>query len=133
MIVGGDRSITCRSCGYDLRGVALGSRCPECGTPVVQAGAAAMSSGKAVASLVLGIVSIVSCMLYGLPSIVCGPLAIYFSKKARVEIQTGHAPLTSEGMARAGRICGIIGTCLGGIYVLFWIVMLGFVIAGSMM
>lgn len=35
LLQGEDRSVPCVQCGYDLRGLALGNRCPECGTPVV--------------------------------------------------------------------------------------------------
>jgi hypothetical protein len=30
-----DVDLACRSCGYDLRGVAVDGRCPECGTPAL--------------------------------------------------------------------------------------------------
>lgn len=34
--------------------------------------------GFAIASFVLGLISVVGCFLYGLPSLVCGPLAVIF-------------------------------------------------------
>lgn len=109
----------CAYCGYDLRATPIGSNCPECGNPVnFQQPRVYQSNGNAVASLVLGIVSIVGCFGYGIVSIICGPLAIYFGGKARKAIQAGYADPNSDGMATAGRVCGIIGTCLGSIGIL---------------
>ncbi|GAB5495560.1 MAG: hypothetical protein Phyf2KO_06400 [Phycisphaerales bacterium] len=110
----------CAYCNYDLSGTRIGDKCPECGN-IVNFRSVPMyqSNGAAVASLVLGIVSIVGCFMYGVISIICGPLAIYFSGKAKRAIQAGNADPNSMGMATAGRVCGIIGTCLGSIGVLF--------------
>ena len=103
----------CAFCGYNLSGVKLGGKCPECGNVVnFVANRPYQSNGAAVASLVLGIVSVVGCVAYGVLSIVCGPLAIYFAGKATKNIQRGQAVPSTRGMATGGRICGIIGTCL---------------------
>lgn len=124
--IDGQDRVPCSSCGFDLRGIVVGGVCPECGTPIVQVGNPAQSSGKAIASMVLGIVSVLGCLFYGLPGIVCGILALVYHRKAMVAIQLGDAPINSVGMARSGRICGIIGLVLGvlyvvgiGIYILF--------------
>lgn len=122
--IGGPGAVPCASCGYDLRGVAIGSVCPECGSPVnqigppVYSGVPPQTSGKAIASMVLGIVSIVTCMFYGLPGIVCGTIAVVLARKAEVAIQVGEAPVTSRGMAKAGRVCGWVGISLGIVYLL---------------
>ncbi len=78
-------TVYCVQCGYNLTGVAIGSKCPECGRTVAPSfhSQTLPTSGKAVASMVLGICSIFGCGLYGLPSIVCGPLAIIFSVLAK--------------------------------------------------
>ena len=73
------------------------------------------SSGKAVASLVLGIVSIPMCLCCGLIGLITGPLAIIFGKQTQNDINAGTASPTAGGMARAGIICGIIGTILSAI------------------
>ncbi|MEO1237813.1 MAG: DUF4190 domain-containing protein, partial [Planctomycetota bacterium] len=65
------------------------------------------------ASMVLGIVSIVGCMTYGLVSVICGPLAIYFARVASGQVKRGEVSPASEGMATAGLVTGIIGTVLG--------------------
>lgn len=121
----------CAYCNYDLSGTRIGDNCPECGklvnfrnVPMYK------SNGAAVASLVLGIVSIVMCLAYGVISVICGPLAIYFSSKAKQAIQAGNADPNSQGMATAGRVCGIIGTCLGSVYFIFIIAIVALTMLG---
>ena len=75
------------------------------------------TSGFAIASLVLGIISIPTCVLYGVPSLVCGILAIIFAKTATRDIATGVVSPASTGMASAGKICGWVGL---GIAIAFW-------------
>lgn len=121
-------SFYCAYCNYDLSGTRIGDKCPECGNIVnFRPTQMYQTNGAAVAALVLGIVSIVGCMFYGVVSIICGPLAIYFSGKASKNIQAGNADPSSQGMATAGRVCGIIGTCLGAIgmvVLLFYVVIM---------
>lgn len=123
---------TCVSCGYVLRGIAVDKLCPECGTPVLNSvGRGALpNSGKAVAALVLGIVSILGCTAYGLPSLVCGPLAIYFAQAAKKDMREGAVNPSGRGMATAGFVCGLIGTILAGVGLLAFIAF--FVIGLSM-
>ena len=82
------------------------------------------SSGQAVASLVLGIASMPVCFCLGVPSIICGILAIIFHKNALRDIEAGTVSPTSAGMAKAGRICGIIGIFLG---IGYWVVYIGII------
>lgn len=111
-------SIACPNCGYNLTGATIGMGCPECGMIVGAGllGAANMpTTGKAVASMVLGILSILGCMSYGLISIICGPLAIIFARQTkRLALDGGVSP-SSESMATAGLVCGIIGTVIGAV------------------
>ena len=80
------------------------------------------SSGYAIASLVLGIASIPSCMCYGIVSLVCGILALVFYGRAMRDIEARIVSPSSANMAKAGRICGIIGIVLSlGFWVLFLI------------
>ncbi len=63
-------------------------------------------SGKAVASLVLGILSIVFCYLGFIPGVV----AIVLGVMAKRDIdRTG---LEGRGLAQAGFVCGIVGTSI---------------------
>lgn len=111
----------CPNCGYNLTGATIGMGCPECGmiVGVGLLGAHSLpTSGKAVAAMVLGILSILGCMSYGLFSIVCGPLAILFALQAKGQSRRGEVSPSSEGMATAGLVCGIIGTVIGGVALL---------------
>ena len=92
--------------------------CPACGAPgkdsfAVGAAGSGSDSGLAVASMVVGIVSVVGCMFYGLPSIVCGPVAIVLAQKAKTAIRDGRRSPSGSGFAQAGLITGIVGSVLG--------------------
>jgi hypothetical protein len=123
--------IRCQSCNYDLVGVVIGQRCPECGTPVVQFASLNQSSGKAITSMVCGIFAIIGCFAYGIIGVPCGIVAIVFAKKARLAIQDGSAPASSQGMATAGRVCGWIGLILSSIYLVMMIVVVLIAILGA--
>lgn len=70
-------------------------------------------TGIAIASMVLGIVSIVFCC-FSVIAVACGVIAIVFAKK---EEQRG----VSNGFIKAGFICGLIGSILAGLYLIYWI------------
>ncbi len=112
----------CLSCGYEIVGVAIGGRCPEYGSVIHQfALQSGQTQGKAIASLVLGICAIVmSCMTYGVAGLPCGILAVVFAKQARLAVQNGTAPVSSLGMATAGKICGWIGLALSSVILLLF-------------
>jgi hypothetical protein len=84
-------------------------------------------SGYAVAALVLGITSLVTCSCYGVPAIICGPLAMSFASKAMRDIQCGLVSPSSAGLAKAGKICGLIGLLLG----IGYIILLAVIIAAG--
>ena len=125
--IAGGRKVPCASCKYDLRGRCLGELCPECGTPIVQAPIADQGAGNAVAAMVLGMVSIMTCMFYGVPALVCGPLAMTQAKKARLAVQAGTCPTSVLPMANAGRVCGIVGMALGAAFILFMVAYILFI------
>ena len=115
----------CIVCGYEIVGFKVGDSCPECGSVVLQfSPGGALRSRKAKASLVLGVVSILSLPLYGIVGIVCGVLAMYFAKKARGSVQSGLAPVSSLGMATSGKICGCVGVVINSVLILFLLVIL---------
>lgn len=133
-----DNPIPCASCGYDLRGVKIGDQCPECGTVVRQYPVQDQIAGKAVASFALGILSLATCMYYGIPSIILGWLAMKYAKTARLAVQDGTAPSLSLSLAAAGRKCGLIGLILGCImlaiivlYMLFIFLFIGAAALGA--
>jgi len=81
---------------------------------------------QAVTALVLGILSIVLCQ-------VLGPFAWKIGHEELKAITEGRRPVTNQGLAQAGKVCGIVGTCLLGVVVLFfvlWLVLLALGVAG---
>ena len=76
------------------------------------------ASGRAVASLILGILSLV-CMgfLAGIPAIILGSMEM----KA---IRAGQAPATGESAAKVGLVLGIIGTALTCLTILGFVLMI---------
>lgn len=74
------------------------------------------------ATLTLGILSIVGCFLYGLPGLICGVIALSLHKKDKEIYKSDPARYEqSFKNAKAGFICGIIGTSLSALYVLIFI------------
>ncbi len=116
----------CVRCGYNLTGITTGSACPECGNLVESSMMALQlpTSNRSITSLVLGICSIPMCVLYGIPSVICGVLAIVFAYTARSQIAHGDVGPGSKGIATAGMICGIIGLSLGlGFLLVFYVLL----------
>jgi hypothetical protein len=79
--------------------------------------AAKATSNRATISLVLGIVGIVCCPL-------TAPFAWYMGNQELAAIAAGMAPASGEGLAKAGKITGIIGVILLALQ-LVWIVGFG--------
>jgi hypothetical protein len=71
----------------------------------------ARTSGAAIASLVLGVISLVPC--FGWLIIPCAILAIILGNNARGAVRRGEA--AGGGMALAGVICGTISLCIVGL------------------
>lgn len=81
---------------------------------------------NATAVLVLGILSIVSCWLYGFIGIILGIIAIVLHKKDKAVYATNPAMYEqSFKNSKAGNICGIIGLILSGLTLLYIIAMFG--------
>jgi Domain of unknown function (DUF4190) len=87
---------------------------PPYGPP---AGTGQSTNGKAIAALILGIVSIVLCLGYlaGVPAIILG-------RMAKKEIDQGNG--TGEGLAQAGFITGLIGTVISALLTILWIILI---------
>lgn len=79
------------------------------------------------AALVLGIISIVTCWLYGIVAIICGIIAIVLGNKAVQEFNANPAAYTKASFnnAKAGKVCGIVGLCLGALYLILIIAGVG--------
>ena len=84
-----------------------------------------LNKGKAVASMVLGIISIVTSFVPVI-GLGLGVLAITFYKKANKLINENPKQYGGHGMAIAGLVTGIIGIVLGVIYLIYWIFIIRF-------
>ncbi len=74
------------------------------------------NSGKATASLILGIVGIFVCPL------ICSVLAIILGSQAKKEIEASGGMLGGMSMANAGLILGIVGLVIYLITIVIWVV-----------
>ena len=80
---------------------------------------------KSVASLVLGILSIVvSCFIVGL---VLGIIGLVLGNKSIAIYNENPDAYNGNGIANAGRICSIVGIVFGGLVLLYWVVIIGFI------
>jgi hypothetical protein len=74
---------------------------------------------NATAVLVLGIISIVGCIFYAIPGVVCGIIAIVLHKKDKQIYLTNPSLYdASYKNSKAGYVCGIIGLSLSLLFVL---------------
>ncbi len=88
---------------------------PPLRPPVQQA---AQTSGYAIASLVLGILSIVPGVYLG--GLVMGILAIVFSRMAMTRIKAQPGSINGQGLATAGLVTGIVGLSLSVMVILIF-------------
>jgi hypothetical protein len=82
---------------------------------------------NATAVLVLGIISIVGALCYGIVGLICGIIALYLAAQAKKahEADPLRYSTSSYNNMNAGRICALIGTILS---VLFLIGMIFYII-----
>jgi ABC-type nickel/cobalt efflux system permease component RcnA len=85
------------------------------------------------AALVLGIVSIATCWLYGIIAVVCGIIGIVLANKATAAYNANPTAYTKASFnnAKAGKICAIIGLCLGALYLILLAFGLSFIAANG--
>ncbi len=78
------------------------------------------------AVLVLGIISIALCWCYGIVALTCGIIALVLANKgmALYKANPEAYTLSSFNNMKGGRICAIIGLCLGSLYLIFIVVYL---------
>ncbi len=89
----------------------------------------AQQHGGATTSLVLGIISLVSVVLtpfccITLPGVLTAPFAIYMGSSARKQIDQNPQAYSNRGNAVAGFITGIIGTVLGLLVIVGFVVLI---------
>jgi hypothetical protein len=80
---------------------------------------------NATASLVLGIISIASCWLYGLPGVITGIIALVLhSKDKKLYLTDPTAYAASYKNSNAGKICAIIGLSISSLFLIYIIFIL---------
>jgi hypothetical protein len=78
---------------------------------------------NATASLVLGIISIVGFFCYGI-GVICGIIGLVLANKdAKLYRDTPELYTSSSySSSNAGRVCSIIGIIIGGLFLLFFMI-----------
>lgn len=103
--------------------------------PVVPVTARKVTLPNSTEVLMLGIVSIPTCCCIGIFGLASGIIAIVLGKKA-ISLYESNPDLytgSSYDNAKAGYICGIIGTALSGLYVVFLLIyVIAFVFYGTL-
>jgi hypothetical protein len=87
---------------------------------------------NATAVLVLGIISIIGCVFYGIPGLVCGIIALVLHQKNKL-IYTHNPQLyeTSWKNSKAGYICAVIGVSISALYFIFALIFIIFAMSMS--
>lgn len=83
--------------------------------------------GRGLASMILGIVSLVLCFGYGL-GLLGSPVAWWLGAKSLKEIDAAPGQYSGRGFAQTGQILGIVGTVLLGLFLLAVLVILVIVV-----
>ena len=93
-----------------------------------------MDVPNATGVLVLGIVALVVWFCYGIPGIICAIISLVMSKKGKEDYlaNPGMYKESSYNNLKAGRVCAIIGLCLGCLWILYIIVVLVLIGAGGL-
>jgi M penetrans paralogue family 26 len=86
---------------------------------------------NATAVLVLGIISIVGCICYGVIGLICGVIALVLAKKdiTAYNLDPTRYTESSYNNLKAGRVCGIIGLSLSALFLA--IIIVEFIFLGS--
>jgi hypothetical protein len=81
------------------------------------------------ATLVLGILSIITCWLYGVPGIILGIIALYISGPGKIAFKNNPSlySVASYNNLKAGRICAIIGLSISALFLLIFFIIIVFI------
>ncbi len=115
-----DSASYCSNCGGVIQpDTSSGSAAPVAANPP-QSGSSQSASGKSIAAMILGILSIVSS---------CGPvtgiIAIVLANQELRDIRNGAAPEAGKTLSQIGLWTGWIGTIACG---LFWLAYIGIIV-----
>lgn len=99
--------------------------------PTVNQNSPQFSNGNlpnSTAVLVLGIISIVGCLFYAIPGIVCGIIAMVLHKKDK-QIYLTNPPMYEASFknSKAGYVCAIIGLTLSILFIVFLVIYFVFI------
>ena len=84
------------------------------------------------AVLVLGILSIVTCWVYGVVGLILGIIALVLAKKDREVFETNQtAYALSYKNTKAGKVCAIIGVSLSGLLFLYFLFAIAFLASNA--
>jgi hypothetical protein len=111
----GDRF--CPSCGAPAEGETgepSGEKLPGVPNETIEPEQKPKMNGKAVTSLVLGILSIPGAYIF-VPGLVCGIIGIVLAVNAIKQVKESGG--RGKGLAVAGLICAIVGTAAAGLWV----------------
>ena len=87
---------------------------------------------NATAVLVLGIISIVGCILYGVPGLICGIITLVLHKKDKaLYLSNPEKYEDSYKTSRAGYVCGVVGTSLSALFFAFFLVAIVIGLSGA--
>jgi hypothetical protein len=87
---------------------------------------------NAVAVLVLGIISIVGCLFYGVPGLICGIIAMVMHRKDKtIWLSNPDKYDNAFKTSKAGYICAIVGVSLSALYILILAIIIPLAITGS--
>jgi len=88
------------------------------------------ADNRAVVALVIGIFGLVLGMPFGIPGLICGPIAYFMGKSAATRIDASSGTLGGRGLALTAWVFGIVATAVGALVTLAWMVVLLFAISG---
>ena len=85
---------------------------------------------NATAVLVLGIMSIVGCLFYGVVGLICGVIALILHKRNKEVYATNPLKYAASWEnARAGYVCAIIGVSISALYFICFMIVFFIAIA----
>ena len=84
--------------------------------------------------LVLGIVSIPTCMCYGIIGMACGIIALVLHSQGMKAYNANPEEFDAAGLGnmKAGKICAIIGMCLSALFLIYIIFIIATVGMGGL-
>lgn len=76
--------------------------------------------------LVLGVLSLIGCLCYGVIGLILGIIAVVVANSQREEYFSSPSEYRASSLhnVNIGRTCGIIAICISGLIVLFWILII---------